>query len=164
MTEIWKRCSETRRKYYEVSNFGNCKSICKITNFEHPLKPFKLTKGYLGIDIMKTIKVHKLVALHFLGERPEGLQIDHIDRNKTNNHIDNLRYVSCKENCRNKHNYRDDLPEDKKQRDNIRMKEKYAINKTIKINCGCGSTTSKAQLYKHVKCAKHQRYIQNDNL
>ena len=36
------------------------------------------------------------------GEIPENLQIDHIDRNKTNNKIENLRLATCKENSRNK--------------------------------------------------------------
>ena len=35
-----------------------------------------------------------LVALAFLGPRPEGLEIDHIDRNTQNDRPDNLRYAS----------------------------------------------------------------------
>lgn len=59
--------------------------------------------GYLTLSIKhKTIPVHKLVAKAFLGEKPLCLQIDHIDRNKTNNSISNLRYVTAKENIRNR--------------------------------------------------------------
>ncbi len=56
----------------------------------------------------------------FKGERPEKLVIDHIDRDKLNNHIDNLRYVSQKENLKNTSKYRDDIKEtDLKKRHNI---------------------------------------------
>ena len=40
--------------------------------------------------------VHSLVAECWLGERPEGLQVDHIDRNTFNNYYKNLRYVDIK--------------------------------------------------------------------
>lgn len=46
----------------------------------------------------KTIKVHKLVANAFLGK--SNLQVDHIDRNKLNNKLNNLEYVTPKENIR----------------------------------------------------------------
>jgi hypothetical protein len=46
--------------------------------------------------------VHVLVALHFIGPPPEGkTQIDHIDRNRGNNEVTNLRHVSRSENALN---------------------------------------------------------------
>ena len=48
-----------------------------------------------------TKPVHHLVAQAFLGDRPEGMVIDHIDGNGFNNHYTNLRYVTHKENLNN---------------------------------------------------------------
>ena len=46
--------------------------------------------------------VHKLVAECWLGDRPDGLQIDHIDHNKDNNDWHNLRYVTAADNIHNR--------------------------------------------------------------
>jgi len=46
-------------------------------------------------------KLHQLVAEVFIGEKPAGKIIDHIDRNKTNNHFSNLRYATISENWHN---------------------------------------------------------------
>ena len=46
----------------------------------------------------QTIKVHKIVAHCFIGLRPDGLVIDHKDRNRGNNHEDNLHYVTVSDN------------------------------------------------------------------
>ena len=48
------------------------------------------------------IRVHQLVAAAFLGERPDGFVVDHIDRNRSNNHYTNLRYVSLSEQNKNR--------------------------------------------------------------
>ena len=42
--------------------------------------------------------IHVLVARAFLGDKPEGLQINHKDGIKTHNHWTNLEYVTCQEN------------------------------------------------------------------
>jgi len=42
--------------------------------------------------------VHSLVCEAFLGERPDGFEIDHIDGDPTNNHLANLEYVTHSEN------------------------------------------------------------------
>lgn len=48
------------------------------------------------------IRVHQLVAKAFLGDCPPGCVIDHIDRNRANNHFSNLRYVSLSEQNKNR--------------------------------------------------------------
>lgn len=46
----------------------------------------------------KMVSVHSLVAHAFIGPRPPGLQINHIDADRTNNHFSNLEYVTGSEN------------------------------------------------------------------
>jgi hypothetical protein len=74
------------------------------------LKSTKDKDGYLQIGLRKVgirkkfhLKIHKLVALHFL-EFEESKQIDHIDRNKLNNNFTNLRWVTFQENIDNRKN------------------------------------------------------------
>lgn len=59
-------------------------------------------KGYILISFEeKTYKAHRLAWLIFYGEFPSG-NIDHKDRNKSNNRINNLRLCSDQENLRNR--------------------------------------------------------------
>jgi hypothetical protein len=53
----------------------------------------------------RTRFVHRLVLEQFHGPPPEGAESDHIDRNKMNNHKDNLRWVSHSENMKNRNPY-----------------------------------------------------------
>ena len=58
-------------------------------------------RGYLTAKVKgKQYLVHRLVWLWHYGYMPEGI-LDHIDRNKKNNRIDNLREVSAQCNLRN---------------------------------------------------------------
>lgn len=46
----------------------------------------------------KTVAVHVLVARAFLGEPPNGHEVDHIDRDKTNPRLSNLQYLTKRAN------------------------------------------------------------------
>ena len=52
----------------------------------------------------KRVLKHRLIALQWIdNEDPQNkTQVDHIDRNKLNNHVNNLRWVSHSENMRNR--------------------------------------------------------------
>lgn len=58
--------------------------------------------GYLTIGILgKTKYVHQLVAETFLGKRPQGMEINHIDCDVRNNKVENLEYVTHRKNVDN---------------------------------------------------------------
>jgi len=68
------------------------------------LKPFTERTGYKVLRMGKGKKhyIHRLVATAFLpAPTAEGCVVDHVDRNKLNNHASNLRWVSRSENSRN---------------------------------------------------------------
>lgn len=59
--------------------------------------------GYAQVRINnKAYSAHRLVAEAFFGKCPENKEVDHIDRNKLNNDIQNLRYVTKSENNLNR--------------------------------------------------------------
>jgi len=71
------------------------------------LKPYINNNGYYMVNLYKNEnrqigQIHTLVATHFIGERPIGLEIDHKDRNPLNNNLNNLRYISRTDNNKNR--------------------------------------------------------------
>ena len=66
-------------------------------------KPNLHKSGYLQIVLSHEGKtftkfIHQVVAECYLGPCPAGYEVDHIDGNKTNNHISNLQYLTKTEN------------------------------------------------------------------
>ena len=105
---------------YEINQKGEIYN--KSTNFQ--LKG-SLDKGYIKLNliqdnnptrIVKTRFLHRLVAENFLENPNEYDEIDHIDNNKLNNNVDNLRWCSRSQNTTNRENYsynREGAPEKK---------------------------------------------------
>ena len=59
--------------------------------------------GYRCIFLnKKLIKTHRLIYILHYGDIPNNFTIDHIDKNRANNKIENLRIATYQENNRNK--------------------------------------------------------------
>jgi len=87
---------------YSVSNLGRVKNKKGLV-----LKPFEGRKGYLRVNLYRDKKnnfktVHSLVLEAFVGPRPCGLQGAHLNNEKTDNRVSNLKWVTCKENIAHK--------------------------------------------------------------
>ena len=99
--------------YYQVSNTGIVRSLDRWVIYKNGRKQLYkgkiidgyLNKGYKQITLSKngktrTFKVSQLVAMAFLDHEPNGntLVIDHIDGDRTNDNVDNLRIVAHRDN------------------------------------------------------------------
>jgi hypothetical protein len=88
--ELWKRCLHDENIL--VSDRGRVRNFSSNKN--------KITYGHLNIReyyVYNGIFVHKLVLEAFVGKCPPEHSIDHINRQKNDNRLSNLRYLSIKE-------------------------------------------------------------------
>ena len=96
MNETWKTITDFPN--YDISNYGNVKNI--ITN---KLLRIPHNDGYKCISLRhngkdKSFKIHRLVAIAFI-ENPENKSdVNHKDKNKGNNKVSNLEWMTRKEN------------------------------------------------------------------
>jgi hypothetical protein len=82
---------------YQVSNLGNVK------HNDFMMKPFAGKHGYLSVSLFKNKKrkdhrVHRLVITCFLDNTEHKEYINHLDGNKKNNKLENLKWVTASEN------------------------------------------------------------------
>lgn len=85
---------------YQVSDLGAIKSVKKNKLLKSTLdKDGRISIQLSKKGIRKTNKVCRLVTLAFIGEKPEGYHVCHIDGDKSNNAIQNLRYDTATENA-----------------------------------------------------------------
>lgn len=70
--------------------------------------------GYQVVMICrKQYRVHRLVLEAFVGPCPEGCNVDHIDGNRANNRLENLRYLDISENSAQGEQYGENNPKTK---------------------------------------------------
>jgi len=119
--EIWKTIKEA--KNYQISNFGRVRCLerkkgshYKKEDYPIILKQRFCHKKYCNVTIRldcgyrKTLKVHRLVGLHFIKNTKNLPQINHIDGVKRNNCVNNLEWICNGDNMR--HSYKIGLRDD----------------------------------------------------
>ena len=93
---------------YEVNGDG---TVIRNVKSKRHLKCFKKSHNSkteywcTQVNIKKKIRkvfLHRVVAECWIGPRPDGMQVDHIDRNSLNNDYRNLRYVTKSEQMLNR--------------------------------------------------------------
>lgn len=82
---------------YKVSNMGNI-----IGKFGRIVTPWDNNRGYYSVWICndngkKKISVHRLVAMTFLPNAENKPTVDHLNRNRKDNRVDNLRWATHSE-------------------------------------------------------------------
>ena len=110
--EIWKDIPNYEG-YYQASNLGRVRSLDRIVTFSNGRKQFykgKLIKGSVNNGYRQTalssggigrnFKFSQLVAITFLGHEPNGheLVIDHVNGDKSDDRVKNLRIVTQRAN------------------------------------------------------------------
>lgn len=107
MQEEWK--TPPGFEAYEVSNMGRVRRATrsKTTYIGRMLKPARDNKGYphmqasMGPGNRRTVRVHRLVALAFIGAPPSPKHmVNHKNGDRTDNRADNLEWVTNSENVR----------------------------------------------------------------
>lgn len=114
MTELWKDI-KGYEGYYQVSNLGNVRSlereIIKGDTFQVRKAKIKTQwlspDGYPQVKLSKenkdkNISVHILVAEAFIPKKDDHqvYEVNHKDANRANNNVDNLEWVTHKENIK----------------------------------------------------------------
>jgi hypothetical protein len=88
--------------FYKINRQGEIWSCSR----RMMMKP-QLEKGYYWVGLIDKNKkrykgrIHRLLAFQYLPNPDDKTEVDHIDRNRANNDLSNLRWVSHKENANN---------------------------------------------------------------
>ena len=141
--EIWKPV-KGYEEYYEISSYGRLKRLArtwvsgihgnaKNRRKETITQGNKNNYGYMSFDLCKDgkskkTKIHRLVAQHHLPNPNNHKVVNHIDGDKSNNHVSNLEWCSHKTN--NEHAYINKLRKPKLTNEEvIKIRRLYAEGK-----------------------------------
>ena len=161
--EIWKPVKESKG-FYEISSAGRLRRLKPGhgTRVGYIHKPKTNHSGYfqysLSIDSKRLYKsAHRLVADAFIGPRPKGYEVNHINSIKADNRPENLEYVLPKHNRINhkgEKNGRSKLTE----KDVIEIRRLLALGHThrtiapqFRVSAGCIHSISRGKNWKHIK-------------
>ena len=140
MKEIWKNIAGYEDRY-KVSSLGRVKTFClgrmRILGDRYSYN-YKRVSLYDKNSVPKNFSVHKLVIETFLGKTPEGMEVNHKNGNKKDNRVENLEFVTHKENVNHAHenglvkNHGEDSFKSKLKNEDILVIRKLCLEKPIR--------------------------------
>ena len=107
---------------YEIKLVEGLAVIRNIKTKHEQKYSFHKQTGYYRIALNgKWYKLHRVIAEHYINRDPEHIEVDHIDHNRLNYNITNLRWCTKSENMKNRskstrntdieYEYVDDIPD-----------------------------------------------------
>jgi hypothetical protein len=101
--EIWKELDKSLQltQFTHISNYGRLGRIKNDIIIPRTIDNYNTTYCRLKLKkLKKEIGIHTLVYTHFIGEIQPKYIVDHIDQNKKNNHVSNLRLLTTSQNIK----------------------------------------------------------------
>ncbi len=141
--ELWKCIGDIKGyeyfKNYLISDKGRIKN--KRTGVIR--KTFRHNYQTLNIN-SRNVLIHRLVALAFISNPSNKPEVNHIDGDRYNNNVDNLEWVTRKENMQHKlyvlgHNSNTQKQRDK-ARENIKKAHERGLNRLSAVKVMCNET------------------------
>lgn len=150
--EVWKDV-KNYEGLYQVSSLSRIKSLSRTTkgrwgdtNFKERLLKQYSRDGYLAVklcfnNVQTNMASHRIIAMTFIPNPENKLEVNHKDGNKLNNSIDNLEWCTHQENIQHSYDTKLNVPKtgEKHHRSKLKNKEVLQIRKELRV-VGCNQT------------------------
>ena len=152
---------------YSVSTYGNVRNN-KTGRILKVGKVGKVGKDYYAVKLsengkVKTMKIHTLVSKAFISNPKNKRCVDHIDHNRFNNYILNLRFATDSENCMNRSKLKNNSSGFigvSSRKDIKKYRAQYALNGKLK-HIGYYETPEEASFAYQEKIKEHYKEYAN---
>ena len=143
---------------YKISNYGRVYSV-KNNSI---INGYITKKGYHRVNLYKNGKshsyaIHRLVALHFIPNPGQKNEVNHINGNKSNNKVENLEWVTNKENI--DYTYKYSMSKAQKKVAKIDKNNNVILEIFVSLAEAGRQTNSKYQNIS--RCCKNKNYTHN---
>lgn len=140
MSEIWKKIPGFE-EHYAISDHGVIRSIPRkgVNSSKRPISASFAHDGYARVVLSKNGKrhnkmIHALVLEAFVGPRPEGFLVRHLNGDRTDNRLENLTWGTALENQRDRITHGTDVRGEKNPQSSLT--EQQVVEMRIKRHGG----------------------------